>query len=93
MEKLNHTPLNWELLEFDDGSYNIHNPENGGTIAVNVSKDDGKFIIRAVNSHYELVEACKLIVENCELNSTWDKVGQGYYKAKQALAKATGKDG
>lgn len=43
--------------------------------------------LKAINA--ELLDLLRDIVYNLELNAAWDKCGQAYYKAKEAITKAT----
>lgn len=100
---MEHTPTPWKKSENNWGKVNIHNfPNGGGTNLIadligNAKEMDSNadFIVRAVNSHDELVEACKEVL-------LWAKTpgnhgGNPYCmefvkKAEKALAKAEGKN-
>lgn len=54
---------------------------------------NAEFIVRAVNSHKELVKALKLLVDGIEREDEYMgySIEDGLLRAKQALAKAEGK--
>lgn len=55
------------------------------------AKDDADFIVRACNSHYDLIEALELLLDLDEVRYTDNEpVGKAFYAAKKALAKARG---
>lgn len=97
-QKVEHTPTPWKtdgyiinansLNEF--GNFVIlsmpHRDEN--IKAVKENEANAAFIVKAVNSHYELVSALKDMIDDIEKGRTeWETNGTLAY-AKQALAKA-----
>lgn len=57
---MTHTRTPWEY----DGKFQICIPHKDGTTCFRTMKEDAEFIIRAVNSHYELLEAAKIILRD-----------------------------
>lgn len=95
MTEQKHTPLPWVVNEMDDtfiettsGKGICEIPSNG---CYDYSELDhnAKFIVRACNSHYDLVEALEMIVDYLDSDLT---TAECYIleKTKQALAKAKG---
>jgi len=69
-----HSPLPWKL---DKNSITIRDADNWCVADMHeMSVADSKLIIRAVNSHYQLLEACKLTINQC---------GDEYCLSKMAL--------
>ena len=93
---MTHTPTPWYAYETISDNYSILScqlKKNGlkTDIAHYVLKEDAEFIVRAVNAHDELVEACKGAIEQME-GFLSDGVSLGMavkiQQIKQALAKA-----
>ena len=85
----NHTPTPWRV----DIQGNLRQ-ETGKEIVVSVmphtnrnKTDDAAFIVRAVNSHEELLKALKFVVTNYELSEALKKIG-ALEAFVQAIAKA-----
>ena len=82
------------LIHTEDGKhiaevfqYQNYFHQNGPSIA------NAEFIVRACNSHYELLEACKRTVEMFDKNSTaMNELPYTYTRLKQVIAKAEGKE-
>ena len=62
-----------------------------GVQALCYDKKVAKEIVVAVNNHADLLAACRELIDHCETNACWDKVGQSYYKAKKAVDQVEGK--
>ena len=84
-----HTPTPWQSWKNDSGIYGFGNPKSPSGRAFN--EVDANFIIRAVNSHDELLEACKgllLILDGSDIAHFNDG---NILQAKEAIKKAEGK--
>lgn len=68
---LSHCPTPWTVEEREDGWYEIDHSGMGG-LECRLSKEDAEFIVRACNSHEDLLEACKAIL----WRATWDGAPQ-----------------
>lgn len=91
-----HSPLPWEISEIDHGDYNeieiVAPAEHWSTVvfmgeafrARNVA--NAEFIVRACNSHHELLAACKLALGAFERNDAID-----WADLERAIAIAEGK--
>lgn len=84
------TPMPWEKVNYD-GKWLIDSVDKVGSIAViNGGRDrlataNADFIVRAVNSYEELLEALRAVCDTSEINSKAFKIAQ------QAVAKAEGR--
>lgn len=94
MEDKKHTPLPYKL--FERGAYGDYEGdcrvmlsiEHGERIAVIFDDDNAELIVRACNSHYELLSLLKGFVEAADKNKVaWPIV----IPAAAAIAKAEGK--
>ncbi len=94
MTKPKHSPLPWSL-DFEDRC--IHGSDKEFVTHISESrfydgrKDDtakvnAEFIVKAVNSHYDLLEACKYVVENTHCSD----LGYNGDVLRKAIAKAEG---
>lgn len=63
-----------------------HDYDDGGLL----SADDAELIVRAVNAHAELVEACKAALEKEDNAFEPDNQSKLYQRLKAALQKAQG---
>jgi hypothetical protein len=65
--KTAHTPTPWKVIKGDrEHAFNIvHDSKNGGTAVVRdvLKEANAVFIVRAVNSHDNLINAIKLLLE------------------------------
>lgn len=98
---MEHTPTPWKRSENNWGRVNIHNfPNGGGTNIIadlvgNAEEMDANsaFIVRAVNSHDDLVEALQGFMK-CRAYDGKDYIKcspnwEDFEKAEKALEKAT----
>ena len=100
---MKHTPLPWKTkyVQVADKWEILGANKNGtekwiGVMIWGSEPEDianNEFIIRACNSHYELLEACKRTVEMFDKNSTaMNELPYTYTRLKQVIAKAEGKE-
>jgi hypothetical protein len=100
---MKHTELPWEVAHYEDGILegvnfirSTANPHpictiiNGGELPEVVAAN-AAFIVRACNSHYELLEACKAMLDQLSLGRD---LSEGAYadmltRARAAIAKGT----
>jgi hypothetical protein len=79
-----HTPLPWVIHE-RTGRFHLTSQDNAE------SKANAEFICRAVNNHYELLEACKAAVIYLKSTPNLDEPGQMLSMSiKSAIARAEG---
>lgn len=93
-----HTPLPWRPLNLtpERPGTSIGWSENTGTILVvygHHEKEDAAFICRAVNSHYELLEALRNIINSdmAQREVNEGQISDVLTQAKAAIAKAEDK--
>jgi hypothetical protein len=95
-----HTPTPWKYLDYAVVSDKIN--EYGNFIVVeaparneDIDQDNLKFIVRAVNSHDELLEACNSAIVWFEAFSKENKIEPEmfypYINIKRAILRAEGK--
>ena len=100
---MKHTPLPWkkeifngELIVQDDDTneYYVYICDCSSEFMSQEEEEaNAEFIVRACNSHYELLEACKRTVEMFDKNSTaMNELPYTYTRLKQVIAKAEGKE-
>ena len=93
-----HTKLPWKVIKCEQKEYRC--------IAFSAKRDepyttsplepaDAEFIVRACNSHYELLAACQRLLRQVELTddyhaSTWGTLNDAAKQAREAIAKARG---
>ena len=92
-----HTPLQWEASKHGTpdyapqfGIYAHGKPNDHCIVTGDNAQADAAFICRAVNNHYELLEACKVALAgfNTASNTVWAK---SYKKTlREAIARAEG---
>jgi len=99
-----HTPTPWEARKYTaEGDYAIARVGYMPIAAMGPEEDrdaeqveaDAEFIVRAVNSHDDLLEACKevLRIRDCKLsaaNGGWSDAADIWAKVDAAIAKAQG---
>ena len=86
-KKQNHTPTPWEL-----GERGILNSTRDVYIAQTAFESpDAEFIVRACNSHYELLEACKRALPLLRIGNKNNMFAFCADQLEQAIAKAEGK--
>jgi hypothetical protein len=96
MTKTKHTPLPWDCIWDDPDGHSgtwriVYGKDKDWTPYTIRSKVDMDFVIRAVNSHAELLEAAKLGAKMLLRNTLQDwEDTQAYRKLKSAIAKAEG---
>lgn len=95
---MSHTPGPWEIGE-GYGCFVIFAPQEISIepIAIDLQKVDAEFIIRACNSHYDLLEACRITLKAFEpskagFDVNWAKMEIARHRIKQAIGKAEGKE-
>jgi len=88
-----HTPLPWLTTKHGTPAYSPQfgvyaegEPKDHCIVKGDSAEADSEFICRAVNSHYELLEACKVALVH--LDETLHK--EAIAKAKSAIARAEG---
>ena len=57
MNTTNHTPTPWKVTPFHSGVFYVDQQSNNSAIAAVDGEQDAAFIVRACNSHDELVKA------------------------------------
>lgn len=89
MNKTKHTPLPWEILPYSNLA-RIHGANDEPVVDdFNPSFEDAEFIIRAVNSHEELLDLCKcLLFEVFGTNNPTNAKHPLAARGVQAIAKA-----
>ena len=92
---MKHTILPWRVTR-GSHAYPLEITSESRTIAQiehNNCEANAEFIVRACNSHYELLEACKRTVEMFDKNSiAMNELPYTYTRLKQVIAKAEGKN-
>ena len=101
--KVKHTPLPWRvetkaITHPDIGDVAVVYMINNADESVYEQEANAKFIVRACNSHYELLEACKeayeLVKNECEAHDKGD-ISRGDFtlleELEDVIAKAEGK--
>lgn len=91
MSERKHSPLPWRVRECGCGQ-DCRSVILEGVLQSDgrYSKEDGEFIVRAVNSHYELIDALEGILEIGKRDMSNPKYDGYFEDARQALAKAKG---
>ena len=83
-----HTKGTWRI---GDAGHTVFGPKTDNpspeTIASGLSKANAKFIVRACNSHADLLEACKKLVKDFDPHGEYYE--NIYIQGKKAIAKAT----
>jgi len=97
---MKHTPTPWNSEKYQDSSQTnlVASSKSVASGAVRTlgkinKKEDAAFIVQAVNSHDELLNACKKFLEKWEEWNTCDDPGQVHLPIgaiRQAIAKAEG---
>lgn len=95
--KVEHTPTPYK---YELGSGTIRSCKENYWLATIDSWDgainnqaNATFIVKACNSHYELLEALKYITEICALpNMEWESLNNAVKQANQTIAKAERKE-
>jgi CO dehydrogenase/acetyl-CoA synthase epsilon subunit len=90
-----HTKKPWRL---GDAGYTIFGPKTENPLPTVVAKvfhkENATFIVRAVNSHEELLEAAKMafkLLEKMPVTNTRSKENETYGYLANAIAKAEGR--
>ena len=92
---MKHTELPWKIYDWKNWDQaEIQNKENDVICKfphlLPNWLNDAQFIVRACNSHYELLEACKFAKSVIQFGESWiDKCEE---VISQAIAKAEGKE-
>lgn len=95
-----HSPIPWILKYTDEENceYDINSPDGECVYSCEsyypsgISNENSEFIVKAVNNHYALLEACKLLLEY--MKEDWPKdldhpaIKKGCDLAKQVIKKA-----
>jgi hypothetical protein len=84
-----HTPTPWN---YDDENGRVYDNEAGELVAVCDFVPDAAFIVKAVNSHEELVDTLRFILEMDAKQGADRNMPVAIRLAKQVLAKAEGKE-
>jgi len=70
-----HTPLPWKVIKPQHGHDTKYRCVQIGSdptySTLELKPEDARFIVKAVNSHDELLAACKWIVDFCEEHDQW----------------------
>lgn len=86
-----HTPTPWSVWDktkiYGPGE-EILTEVNNGNLGVEQDKANAAFIVRAVNSHERLIQACRHLLNDLEYRKL-DTAGMGY--ARRAIAQAEGR--
>jgi len=85
-----HTALPWEEHDYyvsDKDGNTIALTDNGDPEKFEIHQANAEFIVRACNSHYDLLEALKTLSGQESL--TYKEYNQAIIQAQQTLAKAT----
>ena len=85
---MSHTPTPWEYLEDTGEIFPKDRNQSQYPIAESVKASNGKFIIHAINSHDELLEAAKVALEELD---PWEVSSDKIEKLKKAIEKAEAK--
>lgn len=93
---MEHTSLPWRVQNNGEGDIFIYSEVDDSPVIEDFAKvEDAELVCRAVNSHYELLEACKELVAELD-NRPLKRSEYGYCDtgglilARQAIKKAKG---
>lgn len=93
MEKkdIKHTPTPWKVDDYvmSGEKYRVFSPADPVAVASVAGKANAEFIVRAVNSHDELVEAIKNAIDSLP-DHVGPRIAQVKKELSEALAKAEG---
>lgn len=94
--KLQHTPTPWKALDFDEDTTIIYDKDMRVVIPKLANKENATFIVRAVNSHEELLAATKRALDGVQRDIAANptaKTDRPEIEAmlRYAIAKAEGK--
>ena len=104
---MNHTPEPYRAEKFaikaiDHGQWYTVARTMSSKLTDEGNQNNAEFIVRACNAHYELVEACQLLlgtvddflpnIGNCVLQD-YGRLNDGLIKGRAAIAKTTNQEG
>ena len=96
MSNAKHTPIPWRIERQSNGLYAVcadlakrHGGSTPFSLATDIRVANAEFIVRACNSHADLLEACKDLVIAAEETGY---AGLALARAKAAIAKAEGRE-
>ena len=93
---MSHTPGPFRVYHNQyDGEYRVYqvdgHPLVNSLFKGKEAKEDAEFIVRACNCHYELLEACKMMLHHVPMEGDEDMDVREF--AEDAITKATGQKG
>lgn len=88
MTEQKHSPLKWKLRKGFTVTKNVIIDTNEKTVAIITHSPDADLIVKAVNSHQPLIDACKMALEKEKFNSVYHSSAPIPRALIQALADA-----